>query len=64
MKETKNYKFINACITEEDGKLLITESAKDGDKIYDLSARLEEFINVEGISLQLGKTSEITPDLE
>lgn len=59
MKKATNYKFSNACITCEDGVFTIEETSKDEVKVYNLTERLEEFIGVEGISLQISKTEEM-----
>lgn len=59
MKKATNYKFSNACITCEDGVFTIEEISKDEVKVYNLTERLEEFIGVEGISLQISKTEEM-----
>lgn len=59
MKKATNYKFTNACITCEDGIFTIEETSKDEVKVYNLTEKLEEFIGVEGISLQISKTEEL-----
>ena len=59
MKKATNYKFSNACITCEDGVFTIEETSNDEVKVYNLTERLEEFIGVEGISLQISKTEEM-----
>ena len=59
MKKATNYKFTNACITCEDGVFTIEETSKDEVKVYNLTEKLEEFIGVEGISLQISKTEEL-----
>lgn len=59
MKKATNYKFTNACITCEDGVFTIEETSKDEAKVYNLTEKLEEFIGVEGISLQISKTEEL-----
>lgn len=59
MKKATNYKFTNACITCEDGVFIIEETSKDEVKVYNLTEKLEEFIGVEGISLQISKTEEL-----
>lgn len=59
MKKATNYKFTNACITCEDGIFTIEETSKDEVKVYNLTEKLEEFISVEGISLQISKTEEL-----
>ena len=59
MKKATNYKFTNACITCEDGVFTIEETSKDEVKVYNLTKKLEEFIGVEGISLQISKTEEL-----
>lgn len=59
MKESKTVKFTNACITFENGVFIITETTKDEDRVYNLSERLGEFLDIEGISLQISKTEDI-----
>lgn len=59
MKKNTAYKFTNACITCEDGIFTIEETTKDEVKVYNLTERLEEFIGVEGISLQIAKTEDM-----
>lgn len=59
MKKATNYKFTNACITCEDGVFTIEETSKDEVKVYNLTEKLEEFIGVEGISLQISRTEEL-----
>lgn len=59
MKKATNYKFTNACITCADGVFTIEETSKDEVKVYNLTEKLEEFIGVEGISLQISKTEEL-----
>lgn len=59
MKKATNYKFTNACITCENGVFTIEETSKDEVKVYNLTEKLEEFIGVEGISLQISKTEEL-----
>ena len=59
MKESKKISFSNATITKENDKYIIIETTKDEDKTYDLTNRLEEFVGVEGISLQISKTEDI-----
>ncbi|WP_133014925.1 hypothetical protein [Clostridium cuniculi] len=59
MKKATNYKFTNACIICEDGVFTIEETSKDEVKVYNLTEKLEEFIGVEGISLQISKTEEL-----
>lgn len=59
MKKATNYKFTNACITCEDGVFTIEETSKDEVKVYNLTEKLEEFIGIEGISLQISKTEEL-----
>lgn len=59
MKESKTIKFTNACITLDNEVFTITETTKDEEKVYNLSERLEEFLGVEGISLQISKTEDV-----
>lgn len=58
-KENKSIKFTNACITKEDDTYIITETTKDDTKVYNLIDKIDEFLNIEGISLQMAKTTEI-----
>ena len=58
-KENKSIKFTNACITKEDDKYIITETTKDDTKVYNLIDKIDEFLDIEGISLQMAKTTEI-----
>ncbi|HDK7176587.1 TPA: YonK family protein [Clostridium botulinum] len=58
-KENKTLKFSNACITKDNGIYIITETTKDEEKVYNLSEKLDEFLEIEGISLQMAKTSEL-----
>lgn len=58
-KESRNLSFSKACITEEDGDFVITETLKDSVNTYNLSEKLREYLNVEGISLKIAKDDEI-----
>lgn len=58
-KENKSIKFSNACITLEDGLYKIVETTKDEIKTYTLNDILDGFLDIEGISLQMAKTTEI-----
>lgn len=60
MKRTENLKFTNACITKnEEGEYIITETKKDEELTYNLTNYLNEYCDVENISLTLGKTEDI-----
>lgn len=60
MKKSTTLKFTNACISrDEEGNFIITETTKDDAKVYNLTERLAEFVDVEGISLQMGKVEDI-----
>jgi hypothetical protein len=61
-KESKSLGFSKACITEEDGVLIITETTKDSTNVYNLSDKIKEWIGIEGISLVLKKDSEIVSE--
>lgn len=58
-KRATNYKFSNACITCEDGVFMVEETSKDEVKVYNLTRKLEEFIGIEGVVLQISKTEEL-----
>jgi hypothetical protein len=59
MKENRNISFAKATITEENGEFIITETVKDDTKVYNLTEKIREWINIEGVSLKLAKDSEI-----
>lgn len=58
-KITKKYAFSKATISFEDGKYTITEISKDDSTDYDLSAVLDSFVGLEGVSLSIGVDDEV-----
>ena len=58
-KITKKYAFTKGSITFENGKYTITEITKDDSTDYDLSAVLDSFIGLEGVSLSIGVDDEV-----
>lgn len=58
-KECKSLGFCKATITEENGSFIITEYNKDDTNVYNLSEKLREWINVDGVSLNIKKGSDI-----
>lgn len=61
-KSKQSLSFSKAVITfEENGEILITETAKDDTKVYNLLEKLREFAGVEGIGLSISSDSEIQP---
>ena len=58
-KITKKYSFSKAEITFENGKYTITEIGKDDSTDYDLSAVLDSFVALSGISLSIGVDDEV-----
>ena len=58
-KITKKYAFSKATITFENGKYTITEITKDDSTDYDLSAVLDSFVGLEGISLSIGVDDDV-----
>lgn len=58
-KITKKYAFSKGTITFENGKYTITEIGKDDSTDYDLSAVLDSFIGLEGVSLSIGVDDEV-----
>ena len=58
-KITKKYAFSKATISCEDGKYTITEISKDDSTDYDLSAVLDSFVGLEGVSLSIGVDDEV-----
>lgn len=53
-------KFTNAMIDVE--KDVVVEVHKDGVSVFSLSALLDKWNGIEGVSLTVQKTSEIQPD--
>lgn len=58
-KITKKYAFSKASISFENGKYTITEINKDDSTDYDLSAVLDSFVGLEGVSLSIGVDDEV-----
>ena len=59
-KENKKISFSNGFIEKDDnGNFIITETVKDGTQVYNLSDVLESFSGIEGVKLDIQKTSEI-----
>ena len=58
-KITKKYAFSKASISFENGKYTITEITKDDSTDYNLSAVLDSFVGLEGVSLSIGVDDEV-----
>ena len=58
-KITKKYAFSKATITFENGKYTITEINKDDSTDYNLSAVLDSFVGLEGVSLSIGVDDDV-----
>lgn len=58
-KITKKYAFSKATISFENGKYTITEINKDDSTDYNLSAVLDSFIGLQGVSLSIGVDDEV-----
>ena len=58
-KITKKYAFSKATITIENGKYTITEITKDDSTDYNLSAVLDSFVGLEGVSLSIGVDDDV-----
>ena len=58
-KITKKYAFSKATISFENGKYTITEINKDDSTDYDLTAVLDSFVGLEGVSLSIGVDDEV-----
>lgn len=58
-KITKKYAFSKATISFEGGKYTITEINKDDSTDYDLSAVLDSFVGLEGVSLSIGVDDDV-----
>lgn len=53
-KKSTKVAFSKATITFENGKYTITEITKDDSTDYNLSAVLDSFVGLEGVSLSIG----------
>ena len=58
-KKSTKVAFSKATITFENGKYTITEITKDDSTDYDLSAVLDSFIGLEGVSLSIGVEDDV-----
>ena len=58
-KKITKVAFSKATITFENGKYTITEINKDDSTDYDLSAVLDSFIGLEGVSLSIGVDDDV-----
>ena len=58
-KKSTKVAFSKATITFENGKYTITEINKDDSTDYDLSAVLDSFVGLEGISLSIGVDDDV-----
>ena len=61
-KESRNISYQKATITEENGIFMITEYLKDETKVYNLTDKLKEYVNVDGLSLKIAKDTELVPE--
>lgn len=58
-KKTTKVAFSKAEISFEDGKYTITEIGKDDSTDYNLSAVLDSFVGLSGVSLSIGVDDEV-----
>ena len=58
-KKSTKVDFSKAIITFENGKYTITEITKDNSTDYDLSAVLDSFVGLKGISLSIGVNDDV-----
>ena len=58
-KKITKVAFSKASITFENGKYTITEIGKDDSTDYDLSAVLDSFVGLEGVSLSIGVDDDV-----
>lgn len=58
--EEINYIKIRKCLYKqnEDGDFIIVETTKDNEKVYNLTEKLNEFLEIEGVTLQMGKVED------
>lgn len=59
-KKTKSIAFKNAIINIED--MTITEFTKDDTKVYDLKKVLQDWDNIDGISLTIKQDNDVPAD--
>lgn len=58
-KKSTKVAFSKASISFENGKYTITEINKDDSTDYDLSAVLDSFVGLEGVSLSIGVDDDV-----
>ena len=58
-KKSTKVTFSKATITFENGKYTITEITKDDSTDYNLSAVLDSFVGLEGVSLSIGVDDDV-----
>ena len=58
-KKITKVAFSKATITFENGKYTITEITKDDSTDYNLSAVLDSFVGLEGVSLSIGVDDDV-----
>ena len=58
-KKITKVAFSKATISFENGKYTITEINKDDSTDYDLSAVLDSFVGLEGVSLSIGVDDDV-----
>ena len=58
-KKSTKVAFSKATITFENGKYTITEINKDDSTDYDLSAVLDRFVGLEGVSRSIGVDDDV-----
>lgn len=58
-KKSTKVAFSKATITFENGKYTITEITKDDSTDYNLSAVLDSFVGLDGVSLSIGVDDEV-----
>ena len=58
-KKITKVAFSKASITFENGKYTITEITKDDSTDYNLSAVLDSFVGLEGVSLSIGVDDDV-----
>ncbi len=60
-KIQRKFGFSNAVITKENGVYMITEYEKDETNTYNLSEVLNEFLDKDGVSLNIGVDGKPVP---
>lgn len=59
MKKAINLKIVNSEVYKEDEIYMVTETAKEGDKTYNLSEILDNLAGQSGVGITISTTEEV-----